>query len=96
MYVYIFFFLHSATGGILVPPLEIEPMPPALEVWNLNPWTAREVTIIVLLIVTFHTVHGVLKAGILKWFAIPFSSGPHSVRPLHHDPPVLGCPTGIA
>ena len=27
----------------------------------------------------FHTVHGVLKAKILKWFAIPFSSGPHSV-----------------
>ena len=43
---------------------------------------------------TFHTVHGVLKARILKWFAIPFSSGPHSVRPLHHDPPILGCPTG--
>ena len=38
----------------------------------------------------FHTVHGVLKARILKRFAIPFSSGPHSVRPLHHDPPVLG------
>ena len=38
----------------------------------------------------FHTVHGVLKARILKWFAIPFSNGPHSVRPLHHDPPVLG------
>ena len=33
----------------------------------------------------FHTVHGVLKARILKWFSIPFSSGPHSVRPLHHD-----------
>ena len=33
-----------------------------------------------------HTVHGVLKARILKWFAIPFSSGPHYVRPLHHDP----------
>ena len=28
------------------------------------------------------TVHGVLKARILKWFAVPFSSGPHSVRPL--------------
>ena len=28
----------------------------------------------------FHTVHWVLKARILKWFAIPFSSGPHSVR----------------
>ena len=25
-----------------------------------------------------------------------FSSGPHSVRPLHHDPPILGCPTGMA
>ena len=26
-------------------------------------------------------LHGVLKARILKWFAIPFSSGPHCVRP---------------
>ena len=25
---------------------------------------------------SFHTVHGVLKARILKWFAIPFFSGP--------------------
>ena len=41
----------------------------------------------------FHTVHGVLSARILKWFAIPFSSGPHSVRPLQHDPSVLGGPT---
>ena len=39
----------------------------------------------------FHTVHEVLKE--LKWFAILFSSGPHSVRPLHHDLPVLGGPT---
>ena len=31
----------------------------------------------------FHTVHGVLKARILKWFAIPFSSGPCFVRTLH-------------
>ena len=45
------------------------------------------------IILLFHTVHGVLKARILKWFAIPFSSGPHSVRPLHHDPPVLRGPT---
>ena len=44
----------------------------------------------------FHTVHGVLKARILKWLAIPFSSGPCSVRPLHHDPPILGCPAGMA
>ena len=27
----------------------------------------------------FHTVRGVLKARILKWFATPFSRGPHSV-----------------
>ena len=42
------------------------------------------------IILPFHTVHGVLKARILKWFAIPFSGGPHSVRPLHHDLSVLG------
>ena len=39
----------------------------------------------------FHTVHGVLKARMLKWFAIPFSSGPHCVRPLHM-PTCLGWP----
>ena len=48
------------------------------------------------IILPFHTVHGVLKARILKWLAIPFSSGPHSVRPLQYDPPVLGCPVGMA
>ena len=46
------------------------------------------------IILPFHTVHGVFKARILKWFAIPFCSGPHSVRPVHHDPPILGGPTG--
>ena len=44
----------------------------------------------------FHTVHGVLKARILKWFAIPFSSGPRFVRTLHHDPSILGGPRGMA
>ena len=34
----------------------------------------------------FHTVHGVLKARVLNWFAIPFSSGPCFIRTLHHDP----------
>ena len=33
----------------------------------------------------FHIVHGALKARKLKWFAIPFSSGPHFVRTLHHE-----------
>ena len=37
----------------------------------------------------FHSIPGVLNAGILKWFAIPFSSGPHFVRNLHHDLSVL-------
>ena len=41
----------------------------------------------------FHTVHRVLKARILKRFAIPFSRGPHFVRTLYHDPSVLGGPT---
>ena len=33
------------------------------------------------------TVRGVLKTKILKWLAIPFSSGPRFVRTLHHDHP---------
>ena len=37
----------------------------------------------------FHTVHGHLKARMLKWFAIPFSSRPHFVRTLHRDPSIL-------
>ena len=41
----------------------------------------------------FHTIHGVLKARTLKWFAIPFSSIPCFVRKVHHDPSVLGGPT---
>ena len=40
----------------------------------------------------FHTVHGILKAKILKWFAI-LISGPHFVRTLHHDPSIFGGPT---
>ena len=44
----------------------------------------------------FHTVHGALKGRILKWFAIPFSSGPCFVRTLHHGLSVLGGPTCMA
>ena len=44
------------------------------------------------IILPFHTVHGVLKARILKWLAIPFSSGPCFVRTLHYDPSVLVWP----
>ena len=41
----------------------------------------------------FHTIHGVLKARLLKWLAIPFTSGQHFVRTLHHDSSILGGPT---
>ena len=41
----------------------------------------------------FHTARGVLRVRILKWFAIPFSNGPHFVRTLHYDLSVLGGPT---
>ena len=41
---------------------------------------------------SFHTVHGVLKARILKWFSIRFSSGPHFVKTFHHNTSVLGGP----
>ena len=41
----------------------------------------------------FYTFHGILKARILKCFAISFSSGPRLVRTLHNDPSILGGPT---
>jgi len=40
---------------------------------------------IVIPFLPFPTVHGVLKERIFKWFAIPFSSGRHCVRSLHHN-----------
>ena len=47
----------------------------------------------VLSFLSLHTVHVVLKARILKWFDILFSSGPHFIRTLHQDPSILGGPT---
>ena len=35
--------LHSVACRILVPRPGIEPVPPAVEGWSLNHWTAREV-----------------------------------------------------
>ena len=37
---------------------------------------------------SFHTAHGVFKARMLKWFAIPFPTGCF-VRTFHHDPSVF-------
>ena len=41
----------------------------------LGTYRPREFLFQYLIILPFHTVLGVLKARILKWFAIPFSSG---------------------
>ena len=49
----------------------------------------------VLSLLPFHTIHGVFKTRILNWLAIPFSSGPHFVRTLHHDPPIWVALYGI-
>ena len=43
----------------------------------------------------FHSVHGVLKARILKWFAISFSGELRFVRTLYHDLSILGGPVGF-
>ena len=37
-----FFFFATHHAGILVPQPGIKPMPPAVEVWSPNHWTARE------------------------------------------------------
>ena len=42
------------------------------------------------------SVHGILKARTLKWLAFPFSSGPHFVRTLYHDPSVMCALHGMA
>ena len=42
LFVYLFIWLSHAACGILVPRLRIEPVPPAVEAWSPNHWTARE------------------------------------------------------
>ena len=44
IYIYVeYLFILSVPCRILVPQLEIEPVPPTLGMWSLNPWTTREV-----------------------------------------------------
>ena len=59
----------------------------------LGTYQPGEVTFQCHIFLLFHTAHGILKARILKWFAIPFASGPRFVRTLQHDPSVFGGPT---
>ena len=39
---FFFFWPHLTACGILVPRPGIEPVPPAVEVWNPKHWTTRE------------------------------------------------------
>ena len=45
IYLFLYWPCHAASG-ILVPWLGIESMPPAVEVWSPNHWTARELPIV--------------------------------------------------
>ena len=79
------FFATPCSMWDLVPRAGIEPVPPAVEVWRLNHWTAREVPwewkllCCVRLFATpwtmGSTVYGILQARILEWVAVPFSRG---------------------
>ena len=44
-------------------------------------------------VVCHSLLHEVLRASILGWFAIPYSSGSCFVRALHYDPSIVGGPT---
>ena len=46
MFCFVLSWLHHVACGILVPWPGIESVPPAVEAWSLNHWTAREVPII--------------------------------------------------
>ena len=59
----------------------------------LGTYQSREFNFQCPIFLLFPAVRGILKARILKWFAIPFSSGPGFVRTLHHDPSILAGPT---
>ena len=47
-FLFFFFWPYHTAGGILVPQPGIQTAPPALEVQSLNPWTTREVLILLL------------------------------------------------
>ena len=83
-------------GGAIQPSHRLSSPPlPALNLFSsiLGTYRPREFIFPCPIFLPIHTVDGVLKARTLKWFAIAFSSGPHSVRPRHHDLSILGGPT---
>ena len=61
----IFFFSHAACG-ILFLQTGIEPMPPVLEVWSLNRWTAREAFWLPVLTASYSQSHHPLFLPLLE------------------------------
>ena len=70
-----FCYTKALEWSSLVPGLETKS---SSEIKNLTPSTIK-----CYISLPFHTVHGVLKARMLKWFFISFSSGLHFVITLH-------------
>ena len=56
-------------------------------------WSGGHIFQYQLFFLSFCTVHEVLTASTLGWFANPFSSGSHFVRTLCYDLSILGHPT---
>ena len=42
VFYFVFSWLHQEAGGILIPDLRTEPVPPTMEVRSLNHWPTRE------------------------------------------------------
>ena len=64
--------------------------------WFIFHWVMKEFIFQCHIFLPFHTVHGFLKASMLKCYAIPFSSVPLFVRTVHRDPSILGDLHGLA
>lgn len=69
LFFFLFFCLHHNESRILDPQPGTEPMPPAVEVWNSNHWTNREIPVLfttrmilnMSLNVSFIQIHWVIK-----------------------------------
>ena len=85
--------LSSTNSRSLIKLMSIQSVMPSSHLSILGTYRPGEFILQCHVFSPFHTVHGILMARILKWFAIPFSRGPHFVRTLHHDLSILGGPT---
>ena len=99
-----FFFFGCTSSGVLVPQPGMEPVPPAVEAWRPNHWTAREVPPLYY----FSLTHYCLLPGLLLYLPnlspsfCPYPSSLHyyswwsdssdtEVRSCHSSAPVVFC-----